>query len=257
MGVGRESESSRSVSQFSAAGGAGSDSRVSIDTVLYGCITMRSNKGVSVLLLISGMLGINPPSASAAGLPAEWVITQPGRVTLSDGRDQGALVNLLVLNQRPGDSRYDFGYMDNGVFSSISTGRGKGKVRAQVFQAGTAVDFALRTRGEDGIIGTTDDSLFRISDAASHVTQRFSHPLRRWASGDDMLFSQLNLGWDTDQDGIRDLVVMLRLRQRHAGMHYTAISSPIPMAVPVPAALWLFGSGLAGLFAFGRRRRLH
>ena len=33
------------------------------------------------------------------------------------------------------------------------------------------------------------------------------------------------------------------------------LSSPAPAAVPLPAAVWLFGSGLLGLVGVARRRR--
>lgn len=36
-----------------------------------------------------------------------------------------------------------------------------------------------------------------------------------------------------------------------------ALSAPLTAPVPVPAAVWLFGSGLAGLLAIGRKRRRH
>jgi hypothetical protein len=40
-------------------------------------------------------------------------------------------------------------------------------------------------------------------------------------------------------------------------LDYTKIVTPTTPTVPVPAAAWLLGSGLAGLAALGRRRRAH
>ena len=46
-----------------------------------------------------------------------------------------------------------------------------------------------------------------------------------------------------------------------SGMYGTRITlglngnDPVLQAVPVPAAIWLFGSGLIGLFGFARRKK--
>lgn len=210
---------------------------------------MRNNNSFTASLLFFGMLGLIPNVSSASSLPSALVISHPGLVTISDGVDQGALVNLQISARWLCKTGYEFGYLDGGIFSSI--GDGSSGTRNQTFHAGAVVDFALRNNGADGIFGTPDDSLFKISDAASHVTQSYSNPLSGLKSGDTALFSQLMLGWDTNQDGTNELTVMLKSCKCTVGMFYTATATP----VPVPAALWLFGSGLAGLFAFVRRRK--
>jgi hypothetical protein len=42
--------------------------------------------------------------------------------------------------------------------------------------------------------------------------------------------------------------------KQHDG--YVLNASSVPAAVPVPAAAWLFGSGLLGLVSYGRRKKL-
>jgi len=57
-------------------------------------------------------------------------------------------------------------------------------------------------------------------------------------------------------DNILDLSVSLNLTEQHLGQGFNAgfVAAGGVAVVPVPATIWLFGSGLAGLFAFSRRR---
>jgi hypothetical protein len=63
----------------------------------------------------------------------------------------------------------------------------------------------------------------------------------------------------TTKLNIRDDLDFVLLRDNDAGEQYqinslTFTSSAIPAAVPIPSALWLFGSGLLGLIGVAKRR---
>ncbi|PKD38820.1 hypothetical protein CWO84_17340 [Methylomonas sp. Kb3] len=68
------------------------------------------------------------------------------------------------------------------------------------------------------------------------------------------LNGNLGLGWGFDHLGARDA----RLRDTRIGtfsFQTTVVSGELPAAVPVPMTVWLFASGLAGLFLNGRSKR--
>lgn len=206
---------------------------------------------ISPLALVPLLLAGN--AAQAASIPSQVVINQPGMVYMATDEDQDTLVALQVSGLWPRSLGYQFGYMSSSVFSAIINGN-DGKQNLS-FQAGASVDFAVRNKGADGIFGTTDDALFRLTDAAGYATQLYSDRISRKGSniGNPTDYSKLTLQWDFNGDEMNDLTVLLKATTCNTGMHFAASSTP----VPVPAALWLLGSGFAGLTVFLRRRKLH
>ena len=204
---------------------------------------------VSPLVLIPLLLAGN--AAQAASIPCEVIINQSGVVYIAAGKGQDTQVNLQVRAQWGHSAGYQFGYVDGSVFLPIINEKGtKGNL---TFQNGTLVDFAVRNKGADGIFGTTDDGLFRLSDASGYATQTYSRPIKRTRSnaGNPADYRKLTLQWDLNNDNINDLTVLLKSTTHGAGVHFVASATPVP--VPVPAALWLLGSGITGLTAFLRR----
>ena len=81
--------------------------------------------------------------------------------------------------------------------------------------------------------------------------------------GDPTLFTLTNVSESLDVNG--ELLLSGDLFWASAGLNWTAVTqadasfqigtfSLAPSAVPVPAAVWLFGSGLLGLIATGRKK---
>ena len=204
---------------------------------------------ISPLVLAPFLLVGN--AAQAASIPSELVINQPGVVYMATGKGHDTLVGLQVSGLWSRSAGYQFGYVGDSIFSPIINGDGAKKTLS--FYNGTSVDFAVRNKGADGIFGTTDDALFRLADASGYATQVYSDPIHRKGpnTGNPTDYSKLTLRWDFNSDDVNDLTVLLKSTTRGAGMHFVASATP----VPVPAALWLLGSGLAGLIAFRRRRK--
>ena len=175
--------------------------------------------------------------ALASSIPSETIIGRPGLVHMIGE------TNLQISGRWPGVPGYEFGYMDGTVFSSVINGGG-GK-RNLTFQDGAAVDFALRSKDTD--------VLFKLSDASGNATQIYSDPIKRKGSStqDQADYSKLIIKWDINNDHMNDLTVLLQSTTCVSGMRFVASTTP----VPVPAAVWLLGSGIAGLSVFLRRRK--
>lgn len=178
------------------------------------------------------------------------LVDQPGLVLMVDGQDRNAFVSLSVNTRNRGAS-LDFGFMSGDTFSSLS-GRWCGNAN-QVFAGAATVDFAVRSKGIDNLFGTMDDQIFRLSDPAHYANQYYAGKISPWKAANpaltDPYYRSVVLIWDVNHDGITDLKVMLQARKRFDGLRFAATP------VPLPAAVWLLGSGLAGLAAFARRRK--
>lgn len=95
--------------------------------------------------------------------------------------------------------------------------------------------------------------VYHLSDSANYALQTYFKPVKSSKSRNptvtQVYFQDLRLSWDLDLDGKPDVHTLLEFKRgKYDGM------MPAPAAVPLPAALWLFGSGLLGLGLTVRHR---
>lgn len=196
----------------------------------------------AISLIAGGLLLVTSSSVLAAYISPALLVDQPGLVLMVDGKDSNSEVSFKV-KVRANSAGYDFGFMAGDSFSSLLGACCKA---GAVFAGGVLVDFAVRSQ---------ENQVFRLSDMAAYADQYYFGRIQPANSRNpevlDPYYSTLLLIWDLDHDGITDLRVTLNSRHALDGFQ------PVPTApVPLPAAAWLFGSGLAGLVALARRRRM-
>lgn len=169
-------------------------------------------------------------------------INSPATVLMIDGTDRNSNVSIRVLLDTPDRSAFDFGFMSNNAFVVIT-----GKSRTQgsyTFAGGSIIDFALRDKGADGLFGTSDDLIYRLSASSGYAAESYFAPINpaksRHPVVTDSYFQDLTLNWDLNHDGIFDAHVRLEIK----GSKYDGMM-PAPMTVSLPASYWLLGSGLA------------
>ena len=193
--------------------------------------------------------------AVASSLPMPLTVNEPGSVLMVDGKDKDMGVDIHIRGGRKLFAQgFDFGFMEESVYTPLqSSWCATGNYQ---FAGGSTVDFTLRSKGADGIFGSADDDYFRLSDAADFADQFYFGPIdsarSRNPNTNETYYRKLVLVWDLDHDGSRDFSVTLKAGKSSGGMMPSGISST---PVPVPAAAWLFGSGLMGLAAVARRKR--
>lgn len=184
--------------------------------------------------------------------PSELSINSPATVLMIDGTDRNSSVSIRVWLDTPDQTAFDFGFMRNNAFVAI-TGRSRTK-GSYTFAGGSAIDFALRNKGTDGLFGTSDDLIYRLSDSAGYTAENYFVPINpaksRHPVVTDPYFHDLSLNWDLNHDGIFDAHVRLEIK----GSKYDGVM-PAPMAVSLPASSWLLGSGLAVGGVTLRRRK--
>ena len=189
--------------------------------------------------------------ASSVSIPTEVLVAESSRVLMVDGKDRHSKVKIKVRLDVPQRSVFDFGFMNDGLYVPMT---GKSHTSGSyTFAGGTVVDFALRNRGVDHLFGTPDDLVYRLSDSANYALQTYFKAVKSSKSRNptvtQVYFQDLRLSWDLDLDGKPDVHSLLEFKRgKYDGM------MPAPAAVPLPAALWLFGSGLLGLGLTVRHR---
>jgi len=207
-------------------------------------------KHLSLLAVVSALV-CNSPFVQASSIPSTLLVDQPGLVLMVNGKYPSASVAFEITNPKS-RSGLDFGFMMGDTFNSLDSGGSRKE--GLVFTAGTTIDFAVRSKGADKRFGTPDDQIFRLSDPAHYAIQYYSGAISPWASSNPeqagTYYQSLTMLWDIDHNGIRDLKITLHARNAYDGMSFAAA----PTQVPLPAAVWLLVTGLAGLTALARRR---
>ncbi len=191
----------------------------------------------------AGMLLLTGPLSSAFALS----VSGPGTVLMIDGKDSNVRVNITAVDGTLSFEAYDFGFLTGTGYTKITS-----TIGSYIFNGGDIVDFALRNRGLDTIFGTADDLIYNMANPLDYANQTYLLPIDPSNSQNPVVTSpyyrSLLLTWDLNLDGVADTGFDLAA--------VTSLKSFDGMApVPLPAAVWLFGSGLLGLGALLRRRR--
>jgi len=121
--------------------------------------------------------------------------------------------------------------------------------------------------GETGTLTSSpvNSNVFIFGAAVTATATELSYDFTPTDTTTLMLFSGLNLFWCLETTGCNDAPDL----SEHIGIGTEAIQSvdysgytgenslvfATTTVVPVPAAVWLFGSGLIGLVGFARRKR--
>lgn len=198
-------------------------------------------KRFAAVAIGAGMLcgGLFPAVASALD------VAGPGLAMIIDGNDPGDHVATFNIDatMRPRD--YDFGFVDASGFTPIALNpSGPASLfGSYTFDGGTLVDFALRNN--------TSGSIYSIADPNDYANQIYLDPIDpSFSSHPPVSFTYYNtlvLQWDLDNNGSTD-----------AGFTITSAVDPhdgfAPAPVPIPASLFLFGSGIISLIGLARTR---
>ena len=205
--------------------------------------------GTHLYASLFGSLLLASPLSSvyAALLTPDLAVNGPGLVLMVDGSDSNVTVNITALDGTLPVATYDFGFVTGGGYNRITSAIG-----SYTFAGGAMVDFALRDRGLDNTFGTGDDIIYSISNPADYANQWYYTPIAASNSRNPVVngpyYHTLALLWDLDRNGVVD-----------AGFDI-GVSTPLTgtdgvMPVPLPAAVWLLGSGLLGLAGSLRRKK--
>jgi len=187
----------------------------------------------------AGLLLLSVPFSSAFAL----TVTNPSSVLMIDGvGDNNTTVSVTSVDGTFPISQYDFGFLTGSTFTSITSTIDW----SWTFNGGDVVDFALRNK-------TTSD-IYDIASPLDYANQIYSLPIDPSLSQNPVVsspyFHGLTIAWDLNHDGTVDPGFGFAITPLYSN------DGMMPTVVPLPAAAWLFGSGLLGLGALTRRRRL-
>lgn len=206
---------------------------------------MESTRKRGVAAWTIGLAIAASPLSSALAL----TITDPAGVLMIDGIDGNVTVNVTAADGTLPLGTYDFGFLAGGSYTQITS-----TIGSHTFNGGDLVNFALRNRGADNIFGTGDDLIYGIADPNDYADQIYTIEIDPANSQNPVVTSpyyrSLLLTWDLDQNGVMDTGFTLGVTTPL--LSYDGMA---PVVIPVPAAVWLLGSGLLGLGATARRRR--
>ncbi len=198
-------------------------------------------------LLLIALLAFGAMLGSLKDAMALWV-NGPGLVLMVDGIDHNPNVPTLEIDATIPIAGYAFGFIGTSGFTPFNMNQnGNSLIGYYTFGGGTLVDFALRNN-------QTGD-IFSISDAADYANQYYSFPIAPSQSVNPQVtfpyYSTLILYWDLDHNGwnqtIDPGITITQALNTYDGM--------APAPVPLPAAAWLFSTGLVGLVRIGRKGR--
>ena len=192
---------------------------------------------------IAAVVGLGLLASPLYGAYAAITVTSPSTVEMIDGYDSGNSVTVGVADLTFPITGYDFGFVSGGTYTNIATFTGSYTVAGtHTFTGGTMVDFALRD--------TTSGMVYDIANPADYADLTYSFPIDASSSQNPVVTSPyyhvVSFNWNNVPGGVTGIDFALTL-QPGDGM--------TPSVVPLPAAGWLFGSGLFGLGAMLRRKR--
>lgn len=214
------------------------------------------NKRKSWKLIIAGAVvcgfSFAQAQASTVWSVSGVLVNDPLPVLMVDGADKNTDVRINIQLESLRRSSFDFGFVKDGSYIPIASHM---RVHESYkFIAGDVVDFAIRNWGSDHVFGTTDDLVYRLSDSAGYARQYYFGLVGSAGSRDSKAaqsdYRELRIDWDVDRDGKADVETWIGVK-RHGHDGITPAAAP----VPVPSAMWLFGSGLLSLAAALRCRR--
>jgi len=193
-----------------------------------------------------------------------------GLIVLGMGSASADTVNVLFSNGSGDSISYSFTLVSGGIGGGFSNPLGLNIFDSAVFNIGgttTTYDSSNYTL-DIGVFGIELNS-FEISDANGLVSQMAFDGIASFNNsnvfamsyfGDGTNYSAANYAFNSVTDTFTNSLVPM-LYDSGAGVGFgsgadmtrVTVSTAVS-AVPVPAAVWLFGSGLIGLAGFARRK---
>jgi hypothetical protein len=205
---------------------------------------MKDKVKMAFLILFAGILWLGIQSGQAVAA----LVDGPGLVLIIDGTDADTGVGTFNIDATMPSANYDLGFVDNGIFTPIAL-LPKGPSSwfgTYEFTGGSLINFALRYH--------SSGTIFSILDPADYADQKYLNPIDPSHSMNPVVsstyYNTLVLEWDLNGNGFNPLydagITITQALDQYDGM--------APAAVPIPAAILLFGTGLVGLVGMSRQR---